>query len=263
MNASLAGYVTQSATITVEGPLSGVDFALPLMTYVLTGTARDGLTGVLLSGVQIWENGAAVGTASGGNGEFTVPLPNGTHDLTAVATDASAYASVPFVVTVAGSAVSRNLDLYPPSVVLYGVVANSLTGQAIAGATITVSGHTSENTVWTSPPWSSDAGGRFSIPAYPGSYVVTATVAGYATTTVSVTLVAGTAPAPVSLSLEPLSTAGTTSSSSVMADAELVGAVVAVGVVAGVLLLWMQRPRSGPRARSRPPVTRPPVGGSE
>ncbi len=263
LNASLAGYVTQSATITVEGPLSGVDFALPLMTYVLTGTARDGLTGVLLSGVQIWENGAAVGTASGGNGEFTVPLPNGTHDLTAVATDASAYASVPFVVTVAGSAVSRNLDLYPPSVVLYGVVANSLTGQAIAGATITVSGHTSENTVWTSPPWSSDAGGRFSIPAYPGSYVVTATVAGYATTTVSVTLVAGTAPAPVSLSLEPLSTAGTTSSSSVMADAELVGAVVAVGVVAGVLLLWMQRPRSGPRARSRPPVTRPPVGGSE
>jgi len=261
LSASLAGYVIQTATITVQGPLTGVDFALPVMTYAVTGSVLDGLTGSSLSGVQIWEGGTQLGAATGGSGTYTVQLSNGTHTLEARPSNLNDYATVPFVVTVTGAPVSRNIDLFPTPILVDGIVASSLTGQAIAGASITVSGKTSENTVW-SMPQTSDANGRFTVPTYPGTYVVAASLAGYAPSNVSVTLVSGASSVPVSLALTPLS-ATTASATSYTGTLELIGAVVAVGIVVGVLLVWMRRPAQRGAPPSRPPRTSPPSGGSE
>lgn len=156
---------------------------------------------------------------------------------------------------------SRTIDLFPPPVLVDGTVASSLTGQAIGGAAITVSGKTSENTVWSLTA-TSDSNGRFTVPTYPGTYVITATLAGYAPTNQSVTLVAGTSSVPVSLALVPLSATGS-STPSYAATAELIGIVVAVGIVVGALLLWMRPPANPRGSSSRPPRSPPRIGGSE
>ncbi len=237
LSAALPGYLTSYLTLTVTAPVTGLTFRLGVATFLVTGTVRDGLSGLPLVGVQMTEGGVALGAPSATNGSYSLTLPNGTHAL--VATDLAApaeYAPVPFVVTVSGTPTSRDLILDPPVVYVDGSVANALTGQPIAGASVTVSGTTADGPRWTTTA-TSDSQGRFVATAYPGIYLVAASASGYAATNVSLTL-GGAANVPVSLALAPLGTGG---AASVPTTVWLVAGIAVAAGLGTVLVFELRR----------------------
>jgi len=204
---------------------------------LVTGTVRDGLSGLPLVDVQMTEGGVPDGAPSAENGSYSLDLPNGTHPL--VATDLAAsveYAPVPFVLTVSGTPLVWDLSLDPPVVHVDGLVANALTGQAVAGAAVTLTGTTADGPKWSATA-TSGADGRFVVTVYPGVYEVEASDAGYASTNVSLTLGVA-ANAPVSLVLTPLGSGGTTTGATTW---WLVGGVAGAAVLGAIVVLMVRR----------------------
>jgi hypothetical protein len=259
VTASLPGYVSVSQQLDVQGSMSGRDFALPVQTYAVTGTVVNGLTGGLVSdSINISQDGTVIGTSS--SGSFSVALPNGTYTL--VASDPAnpwEFTPVSVVVVVDGAPVQREVTLFPPAVTVDGTVANSLTGQAVGGASVTLAGKTSQGTSWQTTT-TTDANGRFSLSAYPGTYTVSANGAGFEGAQQSVSLTAnGTATVPVALTLAPIQSSSGSSGPSAAAMWEVAaGVVVAAGALIG-LLLYVRRPPS----RRRPTPSNARTRGSE
>jgi hypothetical protein len=239
MSATLPGYLESRQTVVVQGTLTNVDFTLTAMTYAVTGVVTDGLSGHTLAGVQLTEDGSPVGAATPAAGTFELTLTNGTHELVALPPDdSSAWVAVPFVVSVDGAALVHNLVLYPPAVTVNGVVVSSLSGTPIGGAKVTISGMTLENIAWsTTVTTSSD--GRFTAIAYPGTYEVQASDAGFSSGSMALQ-VTDTATVPVTVGLSPISTVASGVSSNAMLWAA-VGIGGAAAVTVGLVLL-VRRP---------------------
>jgi hypothetical protein len=241
------GYLTQTRFVQVAGPVSGVDFALPVATFTVSGVVRDGLTGLPLEGVILLENGGPLGT-SGADGSYSIALANGTHDL--VAQGPPQYASLQLVVTVSGSAETEPLTLYPPSVDVNGLVVNGLTGIPLEGASVTVTGNTSEGTSWTLNVVTG-ADGRFVVIAYPGAYTAVAQMGGFASNQSALLLNSSVSVVPLTLTLEPATATGPASAPPLLWG--IVG-LVGTGVIVVVVLLVVRR-RASPR--SPPPAAGP------
>jgi hypothetical protein len=248
ITASLTGYAASMQAVTVNGPVSGLVFTLLTMTYSVTGVVSDGLSGQPLARVEITENGVPVGALTSANGAFSLELSNGTHSLVAeLPADGGGYAPVSFVVVVGGASVVHDLSLYPPAISVEGIVASALSGSPISGASVTLSGMTSENLPWSATA-TSGPDGRFVALVYPGNYEVSASQTGFTSDSVALQL-NSTASVPVTLDLAPMSpasTTGTTSGVLLYVAAGIGGAAI----LAAALILWVRRPPSSPPSRS-------------
>jgi hypothetical protein len=242
------GYVTQTRSVEVTGPLTGIDFSLPVTTFAVSGVITDGLTNRTLGGVAILENGITLGVSSS-DGAYSVPLANGSHYL--VAQGPSPYAPLAFIAVVSGHAQSYPLALFPPSSNVNGLVVNSLTGGPLAGAAVSLNGTTADGTSWTMSV-TSDADGRFVLLAYPGAYTAIARMGGFSPTQAALLVNATSSAIPLTLALQPATLGSAAPSSSLLWA--IVGAVVAVGIV--VVVLFLAR-------RSDSPPSRPPSDGAE
>jgi hypothetical protein len=229
--------------VTVHANVTGVNFALAEMTYLLWGVTSDGGTGTILSGVAIASNGTTV-AQSDSNGKYALDLANGTAELTA--SDASngtiQYGTVRFAVTVSGASVEYNLVLPRTMVPLRGVVVNGATGQPLTAASVTL---------WTADgrgagSRSTDRDGQFTFGAGPGTYNVSVSANGFEPTNQTVST--GQAGNFTTVSLQPVPTGNGGSSIPLIELAALLGGAVAVGAAAVVAA------RSG---RGRAPPTEP------
>ncbi|MCI4361445.1 MAG: carboxypeptidase regulatory-like domain-containing protein, partial [Thermoplasmata archaeon] len=121
--ASDPGYASVRRTLTVHANLTDLLFALPTMTYTVSGTVRDGTSGASLNAVAIDENGTPLATTAS-SGAYSFSVPNGTYSLVASATGATAgaYADLPFAITVSGRSVQRDIQLSPNVNGLSGLV---------------------------------------------------------------------------------------------------------------------------------------------
>ncbi len=242
--ASAPGFTAESRSVTVTAPVSGVDLTLPTFAWTTTVAVEDGLLDTPLPDVALWSGTTLLGM-TGPSGSLTTALPNGTYDLTAVPGGAASdiYVPVAFVVGVNGAIVNRIVELYPATATLAGTVRSAATGTVIAGATVTVSGSTTDGAVLARPATTS-ADGTFSVSLYVGTYSVTVSAPGYRALQENVTLGGGTTPLAVSLS------SPTTATSSAMSGPMvplllLVGGVALVGA-AVALVAWGARRRRTP-----------------
>ena len=181
MTAQATGYQSQSATATVGGGSTTTqNFALTGQATRLSGTVTDASTTGPIAGATV---SAGTGSAvSDANGTYTIAgLAPGTYTATATA---SGYASSSASVTLtAGTTTTQNFALTGQATRLSGTVTDASTTRPIAGATVTA-GTASAVT---------DANGTYTIAGLaPGTYTATATASGYASSSASVTLTAGT-----------------------------------------------------------------------
>jgi Carboxypeptidase regulatory-like domain len=238
LEVTAAGYVPVQETLVVDEDVSGVVVALGPFGWVVSGTVEDGLTHQPLAGVAIWSPSSLLGE-SGPSGNYSLSLPNGTYSLTAVAggTAASVYAPVPFEVQVGAAAVlGRTVLLYPAPATVAGVVVSASNDTPIAGAQVVVSGVATDGAS-LSMPASTDGNGRFSVPAFVGSYTVTVTAVGYHSA--SDTVVAGVSTPALSIDLTPMS--GSSSPSFLSSWGFAIAGLVLIGVVVGAVVLLARR----------------------
>jgi Carboxypeptidase regulatory-like domain len=146
--------------------------------------------------------------------------------------------------------VVHDLTLYPPTVNVDGIVASALSGTPISGASVTLTGMTTENIAWTAVA-TTGADGRFVATAYPGTYQVRASDSGFTESSVPVQLLNGSSSVPVTVDLSPISSTSSPASSSGPLIYVVAGIAVAAVLTAG-LILWMRRPPSS-RTPSSPP----------
>jgi Carboxypeptidase regulatory-like domain len=248
------GYFSSSRSITVHGDLAGLDFVLAQATYTVQGTVRDGLTSNPLSNVAIQQGAAALATTDP-VGAYSLSLPNGTYTLTAfpLGSLGTQYAAGSFALTVAGQALQRDVQLFPPKSDVYGLVVNAVTGAALPNATVQVSGTTNDGLPWAATYRTSPVG-TFVAPLFLGQYTLTASLAGFVGTQGSVAPSANRTSG-VTLALTPISTAATTSNGGLGLGPLLVmGAVGAVAVVAYLALgRWRaSAPERGPAGERSP-----------
>ncbi len=241
LTAAAPGYGTVNQTLLASETISNIVLALTPFGWTVSGAVTDGLTGVPVPGVGIWAPGGLLGVTTSA-GTYSVELPNGTYNLTAVVTGSSAglYAPVAFEVQVAAAAVVRDVPLYPAGATLGGLVESAVNQSAIVDAQVTVSGTAVDGHAMVMTA-ATDSGGRFSVPLYFGSYTVSVTAPGYRSA--SVTVLAGTVNPEVTLELSPTSSP---SSGPSMTDwgYTLLGLAV-VGVAVVLVALLTTRRRSG------------------
>ncbi len=242
--ASAPGYRTVRSAIVVHTNVSGVVFALPTMTYDVTGTARDALSGVPLNAVAIREGGTTL-AETGSSGTFFFGLANGSYSLIASASGAtgSSYLDLPFTISVIGHSVLRDVQLTPDIGAISGVVVDANSGLPIPTASVApfdvgTSNHLGVTTV--------SATGAFSLPLAAGSYLLNVSAPGYESAVVPVS-VPGTS-GPVTVALVPLGTSGTLGLS--IPVPIVLGVLVGLALAVVALVLWR-------RSRPPPPPPRP------
>ncbi len=247
-----AGYVAARQPLSVHAPVSGLLVALSQSTYLVSGTARDALTGTPVADVEIQDQGAIL-AISAADGTFSFALPNGSYSLTATYLGGGpvAYPAFGFFVVVNGQAQVHDLALAPPTQLVFGSVADAVSGAPLAGATVRVAGTANGipivQSVVTNP-----AGG-FAVTLPLGNYTATATLSGYATRTVAFQSAPGSGPVSVLMTaIVPAPGPSTAPSGTpvVLALAALV--LVAVALAAGVVGWRFWRGRRG-----RPEVAAP------
>ena len=245
-----SGFQAVSRNFTVHQSFPGTIFVLPPMTYNLSGTIRDGVTGDPLAGVTVALNGTEL-TTSDASGAYAIALANGTYTFQAYSLAGGAaglqYASVLFTVAINGAPVTRDISMYPPTSSVNGLVVDEFSGLPLSQATVAVQGISADDQSinLTMHP---DVSGRvsFSLPA--GNYHLTASAPGYDS---RVALLNATGePLAVTVSLAPSGPGGAASAASDLAVYALLGLVVAFGLLLLTVLL-----RRRPNAR-RPPAAR-------
>ena len=157
--ANVAGGQTTTLNITMQRPGD------------VTGTVTSSQSGEPISGATIGYPGGVTVTDAIGHYSIT-GLPAGAHPLTFAATG---YVSEDRTVSVtAGSTTTLDVPLAPTTTFVTGEVRDSVSGNVLPGATVSVDiGQTT----------TTDAQGRYRIDLLPGSYQVTATAAGYQSST--------------------------------------------------------------------------------
>ena len=171
LSVSAAGYVSQSLIVNI-GPGQAVsqDFALVPATAgsgTILGSVTDALTGSPLPNASISYSGGASTTDS--NGKYSLSgVPAGNTTVTATS---SGYVSQNATVTiVSGGTTTQNFALPPLPGSVSGQITDAVTGQPIAGATVSYAGGSTN----------CDGSGLYSLPSViEGSYMFTASVTGY------------------------------------------------------------------------------------
>jgi len=232
--ASAPGYAPVRESLIVHTNLSGIVLALPTMTYTVSGTVRDALTGAPLNAVTVSEGTSTLASTSA-TGEYAFLVPNGTFDLVAAATGATgaSYGALSFTITVSGHAVARDIELTATNGAVAGVVVDAESGLPVASATIAVYGPSSAQRLALVGVSSS---GTFSIALGPGTYALNVSAPGYATTSVDVQVPTS---GPVTIALVPFTTSGALGS--IVPLPLVVGALAGVVIAAVALTIWWRR----------------------
>jgi hypothetical protein len=236
-------YRSENTSLIVHSNVTGVDFALEAMTYLVEGITSDGGTGTILTGVEIANNGTVV-ARSDANGLYQLQLPNGTTTLTASyeTNGTIQYGTIQVPILVAGASVVHDIALPRTEVPLRGVVVDASTGRPLPSASVTL---------WTSTgrgegSRSTDASGEFTFGTGPGTYNVSVSAPGFEAANVTVST--GVAGNYTTVSLVPIARNSGNGGLSPVEVAVLAGGVVAVGAAAFVAV------RAG---RRRPPPDEP------
>lgn len=240
--ASAPGYVAGRVGVVAHANLTGVDLALAVQTYAVTGTIAAAGFGTLIGGVQVVNGGSLLGT-SASDGRYAFSLPNGSYSLETQAPvgGALSFGNIGFHVTIVGGPVVEDLTLPLLSATVDGTVVDALSGLPIVGATVSAIVPPSPSPVATLVV---GASGDFTLTLGPGSFQVTASATGYASETVGVLVPNDSAP--LVLALSPLATAGPGSPPVDYLPFAAVGVVVAA--VVGVVL-WRRRTPPPPEPR--------------
>ena len=251
------GYVPARQPVVVHNNVYGLLVSLQVMTFSVSGTVADGLTSEALSGVTLQEGINVVGV-SDFNGYYNLQLPNGTHSLTATYEGGGtvAYAPIDFQVVVNGAAVVHLLSMVPPSVLIRGVVVDSLAGTPLPGAVVTLRGMTVDG-VPIIQTISADPSGGFSATLYMGSYNASSTYTGYLATTVpfSVTPAGQSVPIPLHPESNPSGATAASGNSVNWVLGSALAVVVAAALVLG-LVVRARRRTPAPQARAKPGAAR-------
>jgi hypothetical protein len=240
LTVSAAGYLSQSRELNVTGPLSGLAFVLPRSGVLVSGTVTNGLAGTPIAGAT-FITGTTVIAVSGANGTYRGYLSNGSYAVTLRpnATASPGLPAVTFVASIAGIPTVRNFTLFPPASDFSLALIDAASHVPLLGGSVNITGRTDVGTAWSSATGTGSTG-TVTLPLYPGNYTFTARAPGYSPETVSVQ-VGGT---PVTSVVLPLASTATPSSVSVTPWIELIGGVIAVGVVGVLALALLSRRRS-------------------
>ncbi|HEV2316022.1 MAG TPA: hypothetical protein VGV89_00385 [Thermoplasmata archaeon] len=250
--AAANGYTSEGRFVVVHANVTSEDFVLPQALYTVSGTTRDGLTGDLVPNVEFYTQGSLVAT-SDKFGTYSIALGNGSYTFTTEATGVfqSIYAPVTFSVEVQGTSTVRNLQMFPVTAQVYGVVVNSLTGAPIANATVVIAGSTQDSYPETNT-YTTGALGTFVAPVYIGSYGFNVSAGGYIGQS-SAHKFSTNATVPITISLTPLSTTASGGGGGFgLGPILLIVGVAAAGVIAFVGLgrLRASSPSTGQQAAS-------------
>jgi alpha-L-arabinofuranosidase len=185
-------YQAQSVAASVApGATTMVNISLVADPGAITGTVTDALTGNAIPGATI-SDGAGT-TNTDGNGVYALSgITEGSYTITA---SASGYQAQGIIVSVAPSATATvNFSLVPEPGAISGTVMDSVTSNAIPGATI------SDGAGGTS----TDGNGDYALSMLSeGSYTITASAPGYHAQSVTASVVPG-ATTTVNFTLVPL-----------------------------------------------------------
>jgi hypothetical protein len=145
----------------------------PPTTGILEGFVRNSANGAAIAGATV-QLGAAFIATSDSTGHYSLTAEGGTYEATVSAAGFTTR-TFPGIVVSNGQTTTRDFVLAPVVVVqpgtLTGKVTNAATGAIIAGATVTVSNGASATT---------NAQGVYTITGItPGTYIATATAAGF------------------------------------------------------------------------------------
>jgi hypothetical protein len=172
VNASMNGYSTNSTTTSISGAdKTDINILLsPIPTYLLSGYVINASSGTAISGATVTTD-TGLTTSTDGAGYYSFSVNNGTYIITATK---AGYIDNSTTKTVNGAAVDNaDIQLLPvPPVSTYllsGYVTNT-SGAAISGATVTTN---------TGLTISTDGAGYYSFSVNNGTYIITATKAGY------------------------------------------------------------------------------------
>lgn len=202
ITASASGYNSSSATVSVSGGATATqNFTLAAASTgtgpgTISGRVVDISNGVGISGATVTFPGGSTVSGSGGAFSFSGVAP-GTYSVTA---KVSGYFAESTTVTVnSGATASATIQL-PTGGIIAGTV-TGMGGAAVGGATVTLTGGSVTNTVTVT----ANSSGAFNTGWVPvGTYNISVSAAGYdtqsatanastgKTTTVSISLVAGT-----------------------------------------------------------------------
>jgi hypothetical protein len=178
--ASATGYAAQSASVTITAASTTTqNFALSPNPGTISGTVTDAATGAPIAGATVSYSGGSAITDGNGNYNFAA-VSEGTYTLTASATG---YQNQSGTVTLGPrGAATQNFALARPYGAITGTVTENVTGNPIAGATVSYSGGSA----------TTNGSGQYTLANVPpGSYTVSAGAAGYAGQAQSVTVTAG------------------------------------------------------------------------
>jgi hypothetical protein len=248
------GRATVSEPLRVDGNVTGIRVVLNPMTYAWTGVVSDGLNGQPFSQATVSVDGATVGTTDL-SGTYTLALANGTYTITVVVAGApTIYAVNTFTLAVNGAGGVRDVPIFPPTVTVYALVVDAVTGLPIADAAVEVAGTVSPEAVPYERSLSTDALGAAQTPVFNGKYTVTASATGYATSTQAVDTSNGTVS--VTVSLQPNAVPASSSSGPLV---PVLGIAIAGGVVAAAAIAYVVTRRlAAAGASGAPTPTRSP-----
>ena len=247
------GYHPSVSPLLVTGPLSGLVIQLNIMTYNVTGIVSDALTHQPIAGVSISFEGTSL-AVTGIDGSYQIQLPNGTAHLTALYGGGGPvqYPPVAFTIAMNGAGQTHNVAMYPPTTTVYGLVVDRVTGLALAGASVQVTGRAT-NGVPINQSTRTDSGGAFTLLLPQGTYTTTASYTGYSMEA-AVSFEASGSSTPVTVELVPAATTGSTAPTGTSGFIWLLGVlVVALGTMTLVVFLLTRRP---PRAERLHPAAR-------
>jgi hypothetical protein len=254
LQADAPGYLAASTTVVVHSNVPSVNLTLAPSTFVLSGVVRDGLTAQPLQGVTLSENIAGVATTiaqTDATGAYSVPLGNGTQTITASGANVNGidYAMVSFTISINGGPVVHNLFLFPPVTEVYGLVLDAVSGVAIANASISGGGLTSEH-ISISLAYSSTATGTFQFALYEGSYTLSASATGYVSQKETITA-QGQSDLQLTLSLAPSPPTSSTGGTNGAVSGGTLALLGGVAVVAVAAMLVARRLSASPTGRRR------------
>ena len=201
-----SGYASETRQAVVTGgQATTLDVAMARPGDV-AGTVTNSQTGVAIAGATVGYPGGV--TVTDAAGRYSIAgLPAGSHQLTFAATG---YVSEDRTVTVtAGNTTALDVSLAPTATYVTGEVRDSVSSNVIVGATVSAGmGQTT----------TTDSQGRYRIDLLPGSYQVTASAAGYQSST-GTAVINGGSYASLDFSLVPNSGSGSTLAFTPTADA--------------------------------------------
>jgi hypothetical protein len=219
----------------VHGNVTGIRVLLEPMTYLWSGTVSDGLNGQPFSSATVFVDGSAMATTDE-NGMYTLSLQNGTYTVGVdVAGSPTLYALNTFVLTVNGASGVRNVAIFPPSVTVYVLVVDAVTGLPIADAAVQLAGTVSPESTPYARTLSTDALGTAQVSVFNGQYTVTASATGYGPKTEGVSTSNGTVSVTVSLTPNAVAAAAGPGPAVPVLGVGIAGGVIAAAAVAYVL----------------------------